>query len=172
MIHVQTKKILIALVSVFILIVLFFLRMMSGGADIRTAKLKMFDDFTQLDFLNEYIIADIPTDENLGELKPISNFTKKIQWEKQKYEVFAYEFASVEDLAVYYEKVGGYWGGDQYGWHFKGNSLFNTNAVLYYDKYILYVEGASDKETVAFLTWMTSDFPHTVKSFQKFAWQD
>ncbi len=167
--NIQTKKMLIALGSVFVLIILFFLRMMSGGADIRTAKLKMFDDFTQLDFLNEYSIDDMPTDENLGELKPIASFTKKIQWEKQNYEVFAYEFESVKDLAIYYEKVGGYWGGDQSGWHFKGNSLFKTKAVLYYDKYILYVEGASDKETVAFLIWMTSYFPHTVKSFQEFA---
>ncbi|MBR3954704.1 MAG: hypothetical protein IKJ63_04455 [Clostridia bacterium] len=167
----QTKKVLIIMISVIVLIVLFFLRMMSGGADIRTAEMKMFDDLAQLDFLNEYVIDDIPTDKNLGKINPIAGFTKKVEWEKQKYEVYAYEFESVEELSVYYEKVGGYWVGDQYGWHFKGNSLFNTSAVLYYDRYILYVNGPSDKATVAFLTWLTADFSHTVKSFQKFTWQ-
>ncbi len=146
-----------------LLLCFFFLGKTVVSSDIRTATFNMFESIDELDILKPYVICEIQSDKQLYGLTCKDKFIQTVEWENGRFEVYAYEFDTVADCAVYYERVASSWNGLAFGWHINGNGVTSTKATIYYENCIMHVVGESQNETIAFLEWVTSDFTHSVK---------
>lgn len=150
-----------AVITAILLPVLFISCMMFSTQISRDVKINMFDDITETEVMTAFAVRDL-TDENLEGLLPVGSFSKLIEWENKKFEVYACEFHTQNDLDAYLKRLRTYRSDKKQGWHISGNSFSHTDAVFYYDTCVLYIVGPSQVRTMYFAQWLTAAFENRI----------
>ena len=70
---------------------------------------KYFTDIEQFSVMDEYVTKDLSPDDDkyLKDIPYAESYTKQLEFEGKKYQVYAYEFNNVEDARNYFKAVSG-----------------------------------------------------------------
>lgn len=118
-----------------------------------TQEIRIFSDFSELDALTEYIVADLKPDD----IACVNSFAHKLEYDRKTFSLFAYEFDNPETAKAYYDSKVGASSGDV---DFR-LSLGTTNSLkVRYGRYVYFVQNigiiSKFEEIVEFLNTVFS----------------
>lgn len=148
--------ILFCLIAVLILGVLSLLMSLKIKIPVENRMFTQLEEFSKLE---TYAFGEAPPLPNEPDKDTITaRYCKVVIYEAEEYLVYAYVFSDTHYAKEFFSTVTGK-GSDFVGnYSLSGNLFFHTRYIAYYNNNLYMVKGGNEKETIAFINWLSSSF--------------
>jgi len=123
---------------------------------------KMFSDISMLGVLDEYEVKAIEKDSALRKLVPVNSFTKTVSFENKKFDVYAYEFETMDERIAYVRSATGEKRTDKAG-SYMYNKGTKVRLCLFYENNAILIQDKGFSAVSEFYALISTDFDIRIK---------
>lgn len=123
--------------------------------------IKYFSDIEQFSVMDEYVIKDLSPDDDkyLKDIPYAESYTKQLEFEGKKYQVYAYVFENDEDSQKYYGLCTSYKTNQRRTYNFHTTTYSKSYGIVLYDKCVYRFYGGKHDAFVEAYNYLTESFP-------------
>lgn len=141
-----------------VFIFLFYVVSIVSTLDYMDIKHYVFSDIVMINKLYEFETEKIENDKYLKDLVPIENYSAKIEWNRKKFEIYAYVFENNLQCVQYAENRMQMSFSDNSSFHLSSNTFFTSKYIVYSGNKLLFIKGQDIRSTLEFIDYIQKDF--------------
>lgn len=120
------------IVFVFVFIAIYFMCMIISFIEYGTyKKINIFSEISECNVLDDLKVNDKSlVDRYIEDISYEDSYVYELKYDSNSFEIYAYEFKSVDDAKKYYSKVWGHTSEKEYDYNMAGGSFFTSELIV------------------------------------------